>query len=141
MLLIHPIIQIVATLIAFYSLFLGFSRFRTLHLGKRGVFAWNRHVLVGKTALLLWTAGLFGGAAVTWLNTGSAFNPTPHANTALAMLPLIAFGFFTGVYMDKHKTQRKLLPMLHGLGNVVLLVLAGSQFFTGSRIVQAILGN
>ena len=141
MFLIHPIIQAVATLIAFYALLLGLSRFRALHLGKRVVFAWKRHVLMGKTALLMWTAGLFGGAAVTWLSTGSAFHPTPHAYTALVMLPLLAFGFFSGLYMDKHKAQRELLPLLHGLCNVVLVALALSQVASGIRIVQAILAN
>jgi len=70
---------------------------------------------------------------VTWhgfLVTGT------HGKVALVMLPLVLFGLFSGLYMDLRKKNRTLLPLLHGINNMVVLALAGYQITTGWWVVN-----
>jgi len=55
---------------------------------------------------------------------------------ALVMLPLILFGLFSGLYMDRRKKKRTLLPLLHGINNMVVLALVGYQITTGWWVVN-----
>jgi len=58
------------------------------------------------------------------------------------MLPLILFGLFSGLYMDHKKQKRKLLVLIHGLTNIIVLVLAFYQISSGWWVVNVyILGN
>ena len=131
MLLFHPLIQILATLLAVYVLWLGLQRFRSLHWHQRVAFKWRSHVKLGIVTLGLWLAGLFGGlimARIWWqgfLITGT------HGQTALIMLPLLLFGLFSGLYLDRRKKKRVVLPLLHGFNNLLLLILALYQAYTG----------
>ena len=51
MLIIHPLIQLAATLLALYVLLLGVARFRQLHMRQKTLFQWQRHVRLGTIAL------------------------------------------------------------------------------------------
>ena len=130
-LLFHPVIQVLATLLAGYVLWLGLQRFRSLHWRQKVAFKWKAHVNLGIVTLGLWLAGLVGGlvmARVWWhgfLITGT------HGKVALAMLPLLLFGLFSGLYMDRRKKKRRALPLLHGSNNLLLLILASYQAYTG----------
>ncbi|MBU2551804.1 MAG: DUF4079 domain-containing protein [Proteobacteria bacterium] len=142
MLWIHPLLQILATLLAVYVLFLGFRRFQTLHLGRKTVFAWKLHVRLGLVALALWLVGMAGGlitAARTWpgfLITGA------HAYIGLFIGLLAVVGLATGLYMDRVKKKRTALPLIHGLNNLLALVLAVAQVFTGMWVYNHfVLGN
>ena len=42
-----------------------------------------------------------------------------HGKVALVMAPLILFGFASGLYMNIKKKQRRVLPLLHGMNNLV----------------------
>jgi hypothetical protein len=136
MLFIHPIIQILAILLALYVFYLGLHRFRALHLKQKVAFNWKRHVILGKIVLISWLTGMLGGAVmakVTWhrfLVTGT------HGKVALVMLPPILFGLFSGLYMDRRKKMRTLLPLLHGINNMVILALTGYQITTGWWVVN-----
>jgi len=58
MLIIHPISQFLAILVAILALYLGINRFRFLHLGQKAVFKWKRHVFFGAVALIAWLLGI-----------------------------------------------------------------------------------
>lgn len=138
----HPLIQVFATLLAAYVLWLGGQRFWSLHWRQKVVFKWQLHVKLGTVALGLWLAGLLGGlASVRFWWHGFLITGT-HGQTALAMLPLIFFGLFSGLYMNRRKKKRTVLPLLHGTNNLLLVILAGYQAYTGWWVYSAyVLGN
>ena len=131
MLLFHPLIQILATFLAVYVLWLGLQRFRSQHLQQKIAFKWRPHVKLGTIAMVLWLAGLVGGlimARIWW--QGFMITGT-HGKTALVMLPLLLFGLGSGLYLDHRKKKRKVLPLLHGFNNLLLLTLALYQTYSG----------
>ena len=142
MLKIHPIWQAATTLAAFYVFFLGFQRFRFLHLKHKTQFNWKRHVVWGEIVMGAWLVGIAGGlimAAMTWpgfLITGM------HGLIGLILIPLIIFGLASGIYMDGRKKKRVMLPLFHGINNLVVLILACIELATGWWVFNAfILGN
>ena len=136
MLYIHPIMQLLATLAGAYALFLGWSRFRSLHLGAKAPFARDRHVLVGSAALLVWLGGMLGGIMVARLRWGAFLITGDHAYVGLAMAPLMVFGLISGYYLYRKPARRTLLPLLHGLNNLVLLGLALYQIPEGIEVLE-----
>lgn len=136
MLWIHPLFQLVAIGIALYALHLGWIRFRANHFGKPGKFLWMEHVKFGKYAHILWMAGLvFGQYAVSkeWGSNGFTGN---HYWLGQLMMPCIAAGYITGVTMDRTKTPRKYMPLVHGVFNILAVLLALALLVTGSAIVR-----
>lgn len=131
MLIFHPLIQILATLLAFYVAWLGLQRFRSLHLDQKATFKWRSHVKLGTVALGLWLAGLFGGLIMVRIWWQGFMITGAHGKTALIMLFLILFGLFSGFHLDRRKKKRVLLPLLHGFNNLLLLLLALYQVSTG----------
>ena len=135
LLTIHPVIQFCAILLAAYVFFLGIQRFRVLHLKhKHAVFKWKRHVLLGKIALGMLIAGAFVGMGMVYFHWRRVLMAGIHAEVALAIVPLAIFGLSSGMYMDTAKKKRKILPLVHGANNLLLLVLALTQIITGVRI-------
>jgi uncharacterized membrane protein len=58
------------------------------------------------------------------------------------MTPFIIFGAASGLYMNRKKKKRKALPIIHGLSNLVILILALTQVATGWRVyMQFVLGR
>ena len=124
-LLFHPVIQVLATLLAGYVFWLGLQRFQSLHWHRRVSFKWKAHVKLGIISLGLWLAGLVGGLVMVRLWWHGFLITGTHGKQALIMLPLLLFGLFSGLYMDRRKKKRKVLPLLHGTNNLLLLILSG----------------
>lgn len=131
MLVVHPIVQCLAVLLASYVMFLGVQRFRLLHLDQGVAFKWKRHVLLGKIALGVWLVGMVGGMTIVYFYWYGFFMTGTHGKVALVMVPLIIFGLASGQYMNHNKKKRKALPLIHGLSNLVLLILALTQVVSG----------
>jgi len=142
MLSLHPIIQFLAILLAFYVFFLGVQRFRLLHLNHKAVFQWKRHVALGEIALGVLLAGMAGGIFAVYSTWHGLFITGIHGMIALVMAPLIIFGFISGLYMNHSKKKRRILPLVHGLNNLVILLMAISQIISGSWVYRVfVLGN
>lgn len=136
MLWFHPALQVIATMIGVYAGYLGMERFLAQHMGMRTQFLWKRHVAVGRIAILLWMAGLAGGLTVARLKWEVNFVTGAHYQTAFTMLPLMIFGAATGVFMDRKKARRTILPLVHGVCNIVVLLLALYQIKTGWQVIK-----
>jgi len=139
-LLIHPVLQLLATLAALYALWLGWSRFRSLHLGAAVRFQRPRHILAGKAALILLLLGLASGLVTVRLAMGGWLVSETHGPVGLACLPLILLGLASGLYLQRRPAPRRLLPLAHGLNNLVLLGLALWQAFTGLGWLRGVTG-
>ena len=142
MLIIHPILQLLATLLALYVLLLGANRFRRLHMQQKVPFKWQRHVQLGTIALLLWLVGIVLGLVMVKTYWHGQFITGSHGKGIYAILPLILFGLVSGWYMHKRKKQRILLPLIHGSANVLLIILVFLQALSGWRVYTVfVLGN
>ncbi|HHB76621.1 MAG TPA: DUF4079 domain-containing protein [Desulfobulbus sp.] len=133
---IHPVLQGTTTLVAMYVLLLGAARFRRLHLHQKTMFQWRRHVIFGTIALLLWAMGLVLGMLMVRVFWHGFLVTGTHGGRGVLLLPLILFGLFSGRYMHIHKQQRILLPLLHGTANLLLIVMALLQAFTGLQVYK-----
>ena len=131
MLSIHPIIQLSATCLGLFVFYLGVQRFRSLHLKQKVKFNWKRHVLLGKIVMASWLAGILGGVSIVYMTWHGFLVTGIHGKVALVILPLILFGLFSGLYMNRKKQKRKFLPIAHGLINLTVLLLALYQMSTG----------
>ncbi len=168
MLYIHPAIMAMLIILCLYVARLGFIRLSVRRMGRKGVFPWKRHVLLGKVALLGLLLGMGSGLTMTWLLWGDPFSTGLHFLGALGMLPLILFGIATGLLLD-HKRAATVsrtvgpnhyvgssrvagagramldrlgarlggqLPLVHALGNGLLLLLALCQIWTGIGVLR-----
>lgn len=133
---IHPIAQALTALLALYVLTLGLSRFASRHLGKQTVFKWNRHVMLGKVVVAVWALGALGGLSVTYLTYGKIFTGSLHFRIGMIMLPVLLITYLTGTRLDRRRDQSNILPVVHLVNNVILLILAAIQVYTGLGIVQ-----
>lgn len=131
MLILHPIFQCVATLVALYVLYLGLGRFGSLHLKRKTAFRWKRHVTLGYVSLGTWLVGMAAGATMAYLYWHGFFITGTHGRVALVMLPFVVFGLVSGLYMARNKQKRKALPLIHGLNNLVAVILAFTQVKSG----------
>ena len=131
MLRLHPAFQALMTVVSFYALYLGLQRFRSLHLKQKAAFNWKRHVLIGRIVLVGWLLGLIGGLLMTRWAWHGVFITGPHAYLGVTMSPLIIFGLVSGWHMNRVKKKRTTLPLLHGLNNLLLVLLALVQGVTG----------
>lgn len=136
MLWVHPIIQLVATALGVYAAYLGGERFLAQHLGWRTQFLWKRHVQFGYLSMGIWGMGLISGFAVAKIHWQVNFITGGHVDTALAMIPFMVFGVLSGIYMDRRKAKRTLLPLCHGLCNLITLCMALYQIRTGWHVIN-----
>lgn len=136
MLSIHPVTQGSAILLALYVFFLGVQRFRFLHLDQEVTFKWKRHVLLGEIALGAWLVGMVGGMTMVYFYWSGFLMTGTHGKVALVMVPFIIFGLASGQYMNHNKKKRKALPLIHGLSNLVLFILALIQVVSGWRVYR-----
>jgi predicted MFS family arabinose efflux permease len=128
---IHPLAQLGAILLAFYAAYLGFQRTRSLHFGKSVKFLRKRHVIAGSIALV----SMLGGIAAGFIMVNRyLLNPNLvlHEVVAMIMLPFGLFGIFSGFFLYLNPKQRKFLPAIHAINNLIILVLALAQIATGS---------
>jgi uncharacterized membrane protein YfcA len=130
MLSIHPIAQLGAILLGFYAAYLGLQRTRSLHFGQSEKFLRQRHGIIGSIGLLSMLGGIGAGSIMV---NRYLLNPDMGLHVAIAMiiLPLGLFGLFSGLYLYLTPKPRKILPALHGINNLVVLILALGQIVTG----------
>lgn len=136
MLWIHPLLQAVATLLALNVAYLGAERFAGRHLGARRTFLWKRHVRLGLLVELLWLGGLVGGLLMARMSWSANFVTGSHYKVALTMLPFMALSAGTGLFMDRNRAKRTLLPLVHGAAGAALLVMALYQIVSGWQVIQ-----
>lgn len=141
MLYVHPVMQLVATLLAFYVLTLGWKRVQSLHLGLTTSFKRGRHAFLGKVAMGLWLLGLIGGLIIVRVQMGGWMVSDTHGPVAMVALPFLLFGLASGLYLERKPAKRKLLPALHGLCNTTMLGLAVLQAITGGWWTIRLLGH
>ena len=137
MLLIHPFIQLTATLLALLVLQQGIQRFRSQHLKQKAVFKWKQHVYLGTCVMVLWSAGFAGGLAMVRNYWYAVFITGMHAKVGIAMLCFILIGMLSGWVMHRRKQRRKVLPLIHGVNNLVLVLLALFQVYNGWQVLDA----
>jgi hypothetical protein len=137
MLLIHPFIQLTATLLVLLVLKQGFERFRSQHLKQRAVFKWKQHVYLGTLVMVLWWAGFVGGLAVVRNYWYAMFITGMHAKVGMVMLPFMLIGMLSGWIMHRRKQRRKVLPLIHGVNNLILVLLALFQIYNGWQVLNA----
>jgi uncharacterized membrane protein YozB (DUF420 family) len=131
MFIIHPIFQSLGTLIALYVMKLGISRFQMVHFNQKTRFNWKQHVRLGLIAAAIWLIGTFGGLYTVQTNWGGWAVTGAHVQIGLLMIPFILFAIGSGLYMDRRKRKRKVLPLIHAILNTVMLFLAFLQIYTG----------
>lgn len=137
--LIHPVVYGILLLAAAYAAWLGALRFLSLHLGKKLPFPWKKHVFWGSIVLAVWAIGPFMGFAGAQYVWGGTFIGEQHAYAGIFMLPLAVVGYLTGLRLDKVKKRRKLLPAIHGINNILLLILALFQVYSGIDLVYMVM--
>jgi len=140
LLLGHPLLMFANILLAIWVLFLGVQRFRSSYLNQRARFPWNTHVKLGYTVMAVFLLGMVAGPAMTATFWGEAGTTGTHFQNGLLMLPLILVGLVSGWRMDHVKARRRVLPIVHGVNNLLLVLLALCQLTTGVQLVLAILG-
>ena len=127
---IHPVAQFGAILLAFYAAYLGFQRTKSLHYNKTTQFLRKRHAIVGFIGLISMLSGI---AAGLFMVNRYLLNPDMglHVAVAMILLPLGLFGIFSGLLLYLNPKQRRFLPAIHGINNLVVLFLALAQIITG----------
>jgi hypothetical protein len=78
---------------------------------------------------------MIGGAVAAWLVWGAVGLTGDHATVAGLMVPILGFGLASGVIMVRRPAPRRVLPLLHGLNNLVAICLAGYQAYSGWRVL------
>lgn len=135
MLWIHPVIQLFATIMGFYVLFLAWQRVKKLHLGRKGAFEWRKHAFWGRIVIIVWLAGLVLGKVAVQVQWGTSGIFLNHSQGAMIMVPFMLIAYGTGSIMDRKKQKRFWLPVIHGINNMIMLSLALYQFYTGYIII------
>lgn len=133
----HPLMQTFAAALGMWAMWQGWKRFQ-MQRGVKILFPWKQHVRLGAAALILWTLGALG-FYVTHDLFGSTHITGLHAQLAWPIIALSLFGLATGYIMDKYKRKRTVLPLVHGVANVVLLVLVVIELFTGVGLLETFL--
>ena len=133
---IHPVLQFTGILFALFVFKLGIARFRMIHLKQKMRFNWKQHVRFGISATIIWLTGIFGGLYIVKTSWYSFMITGLHAQIGLLMIPFIIFALVTGIYMDKNKKKRTVLPLVHGVFNTVMLILAFVQIYTGIAVYR-----
>ena len=127
---IHPVAQFGAILLAFYAAYLGFQRTKSLHYNKTTQFLRKRHAIVGFIGLISMLGGI---AAGLFMVNRYLLSPDMglHVAVAMILLPLGLFGIFSGLLLYLNPKQRRFLPAIHGINNLIVLFLAFAQIITG----------
>jgi len=94
-------------------------------------------VVLGEIALGLLLGGMIGGITMVYVYWHGFLITGTHGKVALLMAPFVIFGLASGLYMHRKKRERKLLPLVHGLNNLAVLILAVIQIVTGWWVYRA----
>lgn len=127
---LHPVGQIIAILFACYAAYLGLQRTKSLHFGKTTGFYRERHVITGAIALFSMLGGIAAGSIMV---NRYLLSPDMGLHVAVAMIILVLglFGIISGFVLYLKPKQRRILPAVHGINNLVILLLALVQVITG----------
>ena len=128
---LHPIGQLVAILFACYAAFLGFQRTKSLHFGKVARFLRQRHVIIGAIALISMLGGIVAGDIMvdTYLLKPDM---TLHVVFAMVILALGLVGISSGFLLYFKPKPRRILPAVHGVNNLLLVIVSFAQIVTGA---------
>ncbi len=137
MLLIHPLMQLTATFLVLVVLQQGVQRFRFQHLKQKAAFAWKWHVYLGSCVIAIWSAGFVGGLMLVRNYWYAVFITGVHGKVGVAMLPFMLVAIVSGWTMHRMKRRRKVLPLIHGANNLVLVLLALFQLYSGWGVLNA----
>lgn len=135
---LHPLIQDLCLILAFWVLFMGIKRFRVQHLGAKLLFPWKQHVFWGKVVHATWFFGMLLGLFMAWYAWGD-INLTGLHFLGVAMLPVMAVGFTTGLMLQKPKGKRPTLALVHGISNLLLVCMALFQAVTSIDVINLFL--
>ena len=127
---LHPVGQIIAILFACYAAYLGLQRTKSLHFGKTTRFYRERHVITGAIALFSMLGGIAAGSIMV---NRYLLSPDMGLHVAVAMIIMVLglFGIISGFVLYLKPKQRRILPAVHGINNLVILLLALVQVITG----------
>lgn len=128
---LHPTLMSLVFFLALWVAWQGVNRARFAHFRHKVKFNWKGHVRFGSVVLIAWLGGMAAGSIVTQSMFGGLGATGAHRTTAMAMVPLILFGGVSGFYLNRWKKPRKVLPIMHGIANLVSLLLAAGQFVSG----------
>ena len=132
---IHPFLQGLGILLAFYGAILGLNRVRSLHFNQRAViFHRKRHALIGAISLFMLLGGMGGGFYIAKLAWEGMVVINWHKNLALLILPFLGIGIGTGLFLYFKLGKRKILPAIHGINNLILLILLLAQAYSGFHV-------
>lgn len=132
---LHPLMQLLAAVFGVVAMYQGIKKIRML-LGTKIIFPWKQHVKLGSWTLGLWILGGLG-FYVTHDIFGETHVTGAHAYLAWPVIVLSIFGLITGCIMDRRKKKRKILPLVHGLLNIILIVLVAIVFITGIPLFRS----
>lgn len=135
MLWIHPIWQVMTIFPALYVFYLGWERFAAAALGQARPFLWKRHVALGKAVIYMWIYGTLVGVSAAWVNWHTYGVTGTHFKLGMIIVILAIFSYWSGLHMDNHKKQRKVLPIIHGAGNLLALLCALFLIGSGTKII------
>ncbi len=133
---VHPLLQVVATVVGLVAMYWGIRRFQMTHLHHKIVFPWKRHVVWGTLALVLWLLGPVTGLYFAHIGWGSMFVTDIHYVLAFALVPLCLLGYGTGYVLDRHKKRRTVLNVVHGVNNLLLCIVVCVQVVTGVWVIR-----
>ncbi len=92
--------------------------------------------MLGMVALSMWLGGLCGGLVLSRVYWNAFLVTGLHGKVALLLLPLLLFGIGSGLYMNRVKKKRKWTPLAHAVNNLLIIILAAFQIYTGAIIFQ-----
>jgi len=75
-----------------------------------------------------------GGMTIVYLYWQVFLITGVHGKIAFVMIAFSILGGTSGLYMDLNNKKRTALPLIHGLSNLVLLILALAEVVTGWRV-------
>ena len=96
-------------------------------------------MVLGEIALGVLLAGMGGGIVIVYISWHGVFITGIHGEVALVMAPFIVFGLISGLHMNHKKRKRRVLPFVHGLNNLVVLIMAVIQIISGLWVYRAFL--
>ena len=131
---IHPVLQLTAVIFMLYAWYTGFQRFRMKHLKQKVKFNWKAHVRCGLAGSAIMLAGAGIGLYMVQIRWYMLLVTGIHGIIGVLMIPLLVFALVSGLWMDRKKKNRKVLPLAHAAANTLMIVLALIQVCTGIRL-------
>lgn len=128
---IHPAAQLTVIIIGFYAAYLGYRRIQSLHLDITAKFPRKRHAVSGAIALISMIMGSAAGSLIKGRYLQHTHLGT-HEAVAMIIIALGIFGILSGYYLYASPRKRKIIPLIHGIGNFAVLLLAIVQIITGT---------